>query len=150
MGLPSSIGNMDLDRLGTPLQVNRDSLLALPSPSDLQGIGDLQTPNPNDGLMSARLVSGAISDLPTPSASPLGTLPGNPGNINWLEWPSPKIQTVRPLLMQSLDLLGGRDTLSLKGPGGGPLNGAVEMERGQGIIRVAGAQEVPASGCILP
>mmetsp|Transcript_8704 Transcript_8704/g.25071 ORF Transcript_8704/g.25071 Transcript_8704/m.25071 type:complete len:507 (+) Transcript_8704:339-1859(+) len=92
-GLPVCMppsGAIDSDRLATPLQ-GKDSFMALPSPSDLQCIGDLQTPN-HDGLMSARIVSSTISDLPTPNASPLGALPSSTGvgGINWLEWPSPK------------------------------------------------------------
>lgn len=82
-------GNLDSSRWATA----GGSLLPLPSPSALQDIGDLSTPN-NDALMSARLVSGGMNDLPTPSASPLGPLPSaigsGMGGINWLEWPSPK------------------------------------------------------------
>eukprot|EP00873_Tetraselmis_striata_P017865 jgi/Tetstr1/438129/TSEL_002855.t1 len=91
-GLPSSLlssGALDTSRWATAA----GTLLPLPSPSALQDMGDLPTPN-NDALMSARLGGGGMPDLPTPSASPLGPLPSaigsGMGGINWLEWPSPK------------------------------------------------------------
>eukprot|EP00898_Chlorokybus_atmophyticus_P001014 jgi/Chlat1/1913/Chrsp149S00119 len=76
-----------MDMADTPLDLKRQIGASLPSPMDLRAMPELATPK--DGLMSARTLNQAISDLPTPNLETPGTLNMTPFTLANIDWPSP-------------------------------------------------------------